>query len=238
MKKNQKIIAPFFEIGPKNYMYGDRILDLALAADEASEKYDVHIIFTAPYADIRRVNEATRNIHVFAPHVDPLPIGRGLADVLPESVKAAGAQGVMLNHAERPLSYSLLEKTVQRAKKIGLYTIICADSITEVKAVAHLKPDIIVAEPAELIGTGERANFDYVVDACKAVQSVNPDVMVLIGAGISSGRDVYDAITHGSDAAGTSSGVACADDPLAMIDEMVHAARKAWDDREEIKLGQ
>ena len=52
------IKAPFFEIGPKSYLYGDQILDLALAADKASEKYDVDIIFTCPVVDIRRVKEA------------------------------------------------------------------------------------------------------------------------------------------------------------------------------------
>ena len=36
---NQKAVKlPFFEIGPKSYLYGDDILDLALAADAASEK--------------------------------------------------------------------------------------------------------------------------------------------------------------------------------------------------------
>ena len=34
---NQKAVKlPFFEIGPKSYLYGDDILDLALAADAAS----------------------------------------------------------------------------------------------------------------------------------------------------------------------------------------------------------
>jgi len=37
MHKNCKIRAPFFEIGPKSYLYGDDILDLALAADAAGE---------------------------------------------------------------------------------------------------------------------------------------------------------------------------------------------------------
>ena len=40
------IKAPFFEIGPKSYLYGDEILELAKAADAASEKYNVDIIFT------------------------------------------------------------------------------------------------------------------------------------------------------------------------------------------------
>ena len=52
---NCKIKAPFFEIGPKSYLYGDDIMELALAADAASEKYDVDVIFTCPVVDIRRV---------------------------------------------------------------------------------------------------------------------------------------------------------------------------------------
>ena len=61
------IKAPFFEIGPKSYLYGDDILDLAKAADAASAKYGVDIIFTCPVVDIRRVAEATSHIHVLAP---------------------------------------------------------------------------------------------------------------------------------------------------------------------------
>ena len=37
MNKNCSIKAPFFEIGPKSYLYGDEILDLAKAADAAIE---------------------------------------------------------------------------------------------------------------------------------------------------------------------------------------------------------
>jgi len=46
MYKNKIIKPPFFEIGPKAFMYGDRMLKLARAADEASAKYDVRIIST------------------------------------------------------------------------------------------------------------------------------------------------------------------------------------------------
>ena len=80
------IKAPFFEIGPKSYLYGDEVLELALAADKASEKYGVDIIFTCPVVDIRRVVEATKHIHVFAPHMDPIPVGRGTADTLAEAL--------------------------------------------------------------------------------------------------------------------------------------------------------
>ena len=231
MLKNRKIKPPFFEIGPKNYLYGDSVLNLALAADRASEKYGIDIIFTCPYADIRRVCESTENIHVVSPHIDPLCVGRGLADVLPESVKAAGAQGVMLNHCEKRLTFSCLEKTVARAKQVGLFTIICADSIAEIKAVAHLSPDIIIAEPDELIGTGNGGDVSYVPKAVQAVREINENIFVLVGAGIRNGQDVYDVISAGCDASGTSSGIINAPDTEKMVDEMISAAKSAWEKR-------
>ena len=193
------IKAPFFEIGPKSYLYGDQILDLALAADAASEKYDVDIIFTCPVVDIRRVKENTKRIHVFAPHMDPIPVGRGLADILPESLVAAGAEGVMLNHVEKPLSFEVLAETIKRAEEVGLTTIVCADSEEEA--------------------------------ATKCVKSVNPNILVLTAAGISNGNDVYNTIIAGADATGSSSGVAKAADRAAMVDEMIAAVRRAWDER-------
>lgn len=231
MNPNCTIKAPFFEIGPKSYLYGDDIIELAKAADAASEKYDVDIIFTTPLVSITQVKAATKRIHVFAPHMDALRPGRGLADTLPESVVAAGAEGVMLNHVEKPLSISVLRETILRADEVGLTTIVCADSCTEAAMIAKLNPNIIVAEPSELIGTGITSGPEYIEASMRAVKDVNPDIMVLQGAGISNGEDVYNTIVAGADATGSSSGVVKAPDRAAMVDEMIGAVRKAWDER-------
>ena len=90
--------TPFFEIGIKNYVYGDTVLEYALAADAAAEKYDIDVMLTTPYVDIRRVAEHTKHLIILAPYMDVLRPGRGMADVLPESLKAAGAHGVVVNH--------------------------------------------------------------------------------------------------------------------------------------------
>ena len=225
------IKAPFFEIGPKSYLYGQDVIDLAIAADRASEKYDVDIIFTTPVVEIARVKAATKRLHVFAPHMDPLRPGRGLADTLPESLVAAGAEGVMLNHCERPLGLAVLKETIARAKEVGLTSIVCADSCTEAGMIAMLKPDIIVAEPTELVGTGVSCGPEYVAAATRAVKDVDPDILVLTAAGIANGQDVYDTIIAGADATGSSSGVAKAPDRAAMVDEMISAVRRAWDER-------
>ena len=231
MSKTCKIKAPFFEIGPKSYLYGQDVIDLAIAADKASEKYGVDIIFTTPIVEIARVKAATKRIHVFAPHMDPIVPGRGLADVLPESLVAAGAEGVMLNHVEKPLTLATLKATIKRAEEVGLTTIVCADSIVEAGMIAQLNPDIIVAEPSELIGTGLTSGPEYVAAAAKSVKDVNPDILVLTAAGIANGEDVYNTIIAGADATGSSSCVAKAADRAAMVDEMISAVRRAWDER-------
>lgn len=228
------IRAPFFEIGPKSYLFGDDVLDLALAADAASEKYDVDIIFTTPIVELRRVKEATHRIHVFAPHMDSLRPGRGLADILPESLKAAGAEGVMLNHCEKPLTVAELNAAIKRADEVGLATIVCADSIAEASAIAHLCPNIIVAEPTELIGTGKASDKEYVEASTKSVKEVNPDIMVLQGAGIKCYDDVYRNIFAGADATGSSSGIVALptrEERNKMVDDMIRAVRDAWDAR-------
>ena len=231
MNPNCTIKAPFFEIGPKSYLYGEDVIALAKAADAASEKYNVDIIFTTPIVEIARVKAATKRIHVFAPHMDPLRPGRGLADILPESLVAAGAEGVMLNHVEKQVTLSTLRETIQRADEVGLTTIVCADSMAEASMIAKLKPNIIVAEPSELIGTGVSVGPEYVEAATRAVKDVDPDILVLTAAGISNGQDVYNTIIAGADATGSSSGVAKAADRAAMVDEMIAAVRKAYDER-------
>lgn len=222
---------PFFEIGPKNYLFGDQILDLARIADEAAAKYDVRVIYTTPYTNIEKVAASVKKLKVFAPHMDDIPVGRGLACVLGESLKAAGAVGVMLNHAERPLPASTLVRTLARARELQLMSIVCADSMAETRAVAQLAPNLMITEPTELIGSGQACGRAYVRQSFDAVMDINPNIGVLVGGGISSGEDVYRTILAGADATGSSSGIVKAADPGAMVNEMLSALRQAWDER-------
>jgi len=230
MYKNKIIKPPFFEIGPKGFMYGERMLKLAKAADEASAKYDVRIIITPQPTDISLLAKETEHVLVFAQHMDPLPIGRGLGSILPEAIKAAGAVGVMLNHAEKPMTVADLSQAIKRADEVGLLTIVCADSIKEAEAIAHFSPNIIVAEPTELIGTGQTSDIEYVLATTSAIKKINPEIQVLQGAGISNEEDVYKTIKAGADATGTTSGIMKAEDPEAMLDKMIRAVRLAWDE--------
>jgi len=230
MYKGLKIEPPFFEIGPKAFMYGERMLQLAKAADKASAKYDVRIILTPQYTDIQMIANETEHILVFAQHMDPLLIGRGLGAVLPEAVKAAGAVGVMLNHAEKPMGIADLRMAIKRADEVGLVSIVCADSMEEASAIAQFSPNIIVAEPTELIGTGQTSDEQYVIETTSAIKKINPEIQVLPAAGIRNRQDVYKMIKAGAEATGTTSGIMKAENPEEMMEEMIKAVREAWDE--------
>ena len=230
MYSNYKIRAPYFEIGPKCFMWGERMLRLAKAVDEIAAEYDLDVIITPQYADIRMIAENTSHIHVYAQHMDHLRPGRGLGSVLPESIKEAGAVGVMLNHAEKKLTLDEIEKTIARADEVGLATIVCADSVQEIEAVAKLSPNLIVAEPTELIGTGVTSDMRYVRDTIEAVRRINPDIMVLQGAGISTPDDVARVIRAGALATGCTSGVMRAADPEAAARAMLSTLRAVWNE--------
>ena len=226
-----QIRTPYFEVGVKNYIYGDTVLEYALAADKAAEKYDIDVLFIAPAVEIRRICENTKHLIVLAPYMDTLYPGRGMADVLPEGLKAAGAKGVVVNHCEKPMSVPQIKKTIDRAKELDFLVFACADTIAEAKAIAQLHPDIINPEPSEIIGGGKGASpMAYVMDSIKAIKAVDPSIMVEQAAGITCGQEVYDFIMAGSEAAGAASGIMNAEDPIAMIDEMIAATRRAADD--------
>ena len=225
------IRTPYFEIGTKNYVYGDTVLEYAKAADKAAEKYDIDVLFITPAVEIRRVVENTKHLIVLAPYMDTLRPGRGMADILPEALKAAGAQGVVINHCEKPMSLPQMKKTIDRARELDFLVFACADTLEEAKAIAQLHPDIINPEPSQIIGGGNGVSpMDYVKDSIKVIKEIYPDILVEQAAGITNGQQVYDFIMAGSEAAGAASGIMNAKDPVAMIDEMIAATRRAADD--------
>ena len=231
MYSGLKITPPFFEIGPKAYLYGRDVLKLARHADKISKKYDVQMIITPQYVDIPILAREMENVLVFAQHMDSLEVGRGVGSVLPEALKAAGAVGVLLNHAEKRLLNDELERTIKRADQIGLATMVCADTLEDAAVIAHMEPNIIIAESPDLIGVGRRdANDRLAIHRInETVWKINPDIRVLHGAGIRCGRDVYDVIANGAQGAGSTSGIILSSDPFGMVEEMARSVREAWD---------
>ena len=227
----KKIGVPFLIVNPKSYLYGEESLKLAKAADKAAKEVGVEVMFTCPFSDIRYIKENTEHVIVTAQHMDPLKPGRGMGHVLGESLVAAGAEAVFLNHAENSMTVADLAATMERAKRLGLITIVCADSVAEGLAIAKLNPDILLCEPTDLIGTGTVADDSYVIEACTKIREINPDILIMIASGVSTADDVYNVIKLGADGTGATSGILNAPDPAERVMEMALAMKKAMADR-------
>ena len=186
----RKIRTPYFEIGTKNYIWGDTVLEYALAADKAAEKYDIDVLFITPAVEIRRDVENTKHLIVLAPYMDTLRPGRGMADILPEALKAAGAEGVVVNHCERPMSLPQIKATIDRANELDMLVFACADSVAETRAIAELHPDIINPEPSELIGGsgGGVSDMGYVQEVIREIRRIDPNILIEQAAGITNGQ--------------------------------------------------
>jgi len=222
---------PLFEIGLKGYLYGKEALELAKSADSISKEYGVTIIFDPQYVDIPKIAEETDSLYVFAQHMDSVEIGTGIGSILPEALKAAGAVGTLLNHAEKRLTLSEISRTIKRADEVGLATVVCADSPQEAAAIAHLSPNIVLAEPPELIGTEKsvgNVQKDFISKTISMVKKINNKIIICNSAGIRTADDVKEVIRLGAEATGSTSGILKADNPVKKMEEMVKALKEAW----------
>lgn len=221
-----KIRKPFFIVNPKSYLYGDDALKLAKISDKLAKKYDIDCIFTGQLVDLPTIAKETNNLIITAQHMDSLKPGRGMGHVLPEALGHVGIKAVVLNHAEKPLTIAELDATIKRAKEVGLATIVCSDTVEQCRAIAELNPDVMICEPDSLIGTGNSSNEDYIKSTTAAVRSINPNILIMQAAGVSTGQDVEKIMQLGADGTGGTSGIIKAPSWEAKIAEMMSALVK------------
>lgn len=225
-----KLNPNFFIFNPKSYLYGETLIELAKEADQLVDE-NVSIFVTGPYTDLGKIAEQTDRIIVTAQHLDGILPGRGMGAVLPDSLVNAGVKAVFLNHAEHPMTLAELVKAIGICQKLEIISIVCADSVEEARAIAILKPDIILCEPTELIGTGQTSGKDYINATNQAIKEVYPQALVMQAAGISTADDVYQTILAGADGTGCTSGIVKADLPKQMLKDMVSAVKEAIKER-------
>lgn len=225
-----KLNPNFFIFNPKSYLYGETLIELGKEADQLVDE-NVSIFVTGPYTDLGKIAEQTDRIIVTAQHLDGILPGRGMGAVLPDSLVNAGVKAVFLNHAEHPMTLAELVKAIGICQKLEIISIVCADSVEEARAIAILKPDIILCEPTELIGTGQTSGKDYIDATNQAIKEVYPQALVMQAAGISTADDVYQTILAGADGTGCTSGIVKADLPKQMLKDMVSAVKEAIKER-------
>lgn len=226
------IVAINFKAYPT--AYGQRGLDIARWADSVYREYggNVRVIVAPPATELKAIVESVE-IDVFAQHVDPVNLGARTGYIPLEIVKECGVRGSIINHSEHRLRVNEVAFLTKKARALGLTTLVCADTPEVGAALSILKPDMVAVEPPELIGTGiavSKARPEVVTNSVKMIRLVNRDVVILTGAGISSGKDVEAAIKLGTSGVLVASAVMKAKDPKSVLKDMVEHAYRAWEE--------
>jgi len=213
--------------------FGERALQLASICDVISRKHGVSICVAPHLLDLQAI--ATHaSIPVFAQHFHAVSKGKTTGHIPAESLKLAGASGVIINHCEKPLPMGAIKERVEAAREWGLTSIVCAANVGVAADVARFGPDFISYEPPEYIGSSTAsvatAKPDVLREAVTCVRKLSPGTEVLCGAGVSSGSDVTKALDLGSRGFLISRAVVKAEDPCAVLDSLCRAIR-SWNGR-------
>lgn len=197
-------------------------IEVATAAREVADASDTRIAVSPQAADIARVAET--GVETWAQHVSPNAHGSHTGSTLAEAVADNGAVGTLINHSENRLKLADIDASVRAAERADLEAVVCANNPAQVGAAAALSPDAVAVEPPALIGgdvSVATADPGIVEDAVTAADAVDDAVDVFCGAGVSTGEDVAAADELGASGVLLASGVAKADDPEAVLEDLV-----------------
>ncbi len=202
--------------------YDCNAVAVAAAAADVAEETGARIAVAPQAARIGPV--AATGVETWAQHVSPVDHGSHTGSTHAAAVERAGAVGTLLNHSEKRQKLADIDASLDAADDANLETVVCANNPDQIAAATALDPGAVAVEPPELIGGDESvatADPDIVRDAVEAAGEVDDGVDVFCGAGIASGEDVAAARDLGADGVLLASGVALADDPEAVLRDLV-----------------
>ena len=218
-----------FIVNFKNYpeVMGEGSLRLAKAAAGLSWEVGIDVVVAPPTPMLHTI-ASTVKVPVFAQKADLGEQGKSTGATIPESIKAAGCVGSLLNHSESRIPLDVLGRTIERMRSLGLTSCACAETTEEAVEVAALNPEFLAIEPPELIGTGRavsKARPELLTETAEALVRAEYRGSLLCGAGIVSGDDVAAAIRLGTEGILVASSVVKAHDWPVKLRELGTAMR-------------
>lgn len=203
--------------------FGKRALELAKIAENVASRCDDYIGIAVSFLDLPVIAKEV-SVDVYAQHVDAVGFGSHTGRINAEMIAEYGAKGSLINHSERRLKLADIEYNVSKLKEVGLTSVVCTNNVPTTAAAAALSPDFVAVEPPELIGSGipvSKAEPQIVENSVKAAKSVNPEVRVLCGAGITTHEDYVKALELGAEGVLLASGIVKAKDQKKALEEFV-----------------
>lgn len=198
---------------------GDAVIKLLSSVKKVSQESGIPIIPAAQPTDIYRIKKEL-GIEVWAQHMDAIDPGKNMGWLSPYSLKQAGAEGVVINHSEHKTTDENVKKILDKAKEYQLKNVVIAFDPETVIKYDSWEPDYISYEKEDAIGTGESMVKTEKENIVKLVSVLKRPL--IIGAGISTGNDVRDAVGLGAKGVIIASRFVLASDPAAKLRELAN----------------
>lgn len=217
--------TPIVILNYKTYLEssGLNALELAKDLESAAEESGITMVAAPQAADVYRINQETF-IPVFAQHIDSFSPGGHTGSNLINTLIDAGISGSLINHSEKRMKLADIDEVIKLCREYEIESCVCTNNIETSKAVVALGPVAVAVEPPELIGTGipvSQAQPEVVEDTVNEVKSINKDIKVLCGAGITTGDDMKAAMDLGADGVLLASGIIKAENPKDALLDLV-----------------
>lgn len=201
---------------------GQKAVDLTGILESVVHETQVKIIPVVQPPDIKEIVSVT-TLEVWVQKIDPVEFGANTGAIVPEAVFEDGAMGTFLNHSEAKLeSFDDLAKASDRAKEVGLKTLIFAKDVEELKNVCSLAPNYVAYEPPELIGgtiSVAQARPEVIREAHEIANAAGTPLIV--GAGVHSREDVRKSLELGAVGVAVASDIMKAEDPRRELLDLV-----------------
>lgn len=201
---------------------GEEAVKLAKICEEVAKKTRVEIIPVVQVADLYRISKETK-IPIWVQHIDWFPQGQYAGWVNLEAVIEAGASGTLLNHSEHQIPPGTIKQVIKRVtgsvpvKKFKV--MVCCRTLGQARRLAKLKPDFLAYEPPELIG-GDLAVSQAEPQIIERIVKAIPNIPIIVGAGIKSGKDVKRSLELGAKGVLVSSGIVLAKDQKKALSDL------------------
>lgn len=202
---------------------GQKAVALTKLLETVAHETQIKIIPVVQAPDIKEVVASTA-LEVWTQKVDPVEFGAHTGAIVPEAVFEDGAVGTFLNHSEAKFAgFDELAKASDRAKSVGLKTLIFAKDIEELKNVSSLNPNYLAYEPPELVGNStisvSAAKPEVIKEAAEIAKLAG--IPLIVGAGIHSADDIKKCLELGSVGIAVSSNILKAENPKNALLELI-----------------
>lgn len=202
---------------------GQKAIEMVRMLESVARESQVKIIPAVQASDVKEAVAST-TLPVWVQKIDPVKFGAHTGAIVPEAVFEDGAMGTFLNHSEAKFAnFDELAKASDRAKGVGLKTLIFAANLEELKNVCSLTPSFVAYEPPELIGSAmtsvAQAQPEIVSQAHEIANAAG--IPLIVGAGVHCREDVKKSLELGAVGVAVSSDIMKAEDPKHELLDLV-----------------